>query len=189
MMSINTFKKIAFIPVVVAVMAVSCEKKDPVIPNEEELITTLRYTLTPDGGGDEVILSFQDVDGDGGNAPIVSTDTIQANTMYTGLLELLNESVSPSVDITEEVMEESTEHQFFFSSSINDLVITYADVDDDNNPLGVETNVSAGNAGTGTLTIILRHEPIKTASGVADGDITNAGGETDIEVQFNVVVQ
>ena len=68
-------------------------------------------------------------------------------------------------------------------------IITYDDVDDDNNPLGVETNVSAGNAGTGTLTIILRHEPIKTASGVADGDITNAGGETDIEVQFNVVVQ
>lgn len=188
-MSISTFKKIAFIPFVVAVMAVSCEKKDPVIPNEEELITTLRYTLTPNGGGDEVILSFQDVDGDGGNAPIVSTDTIQANTLYTGQLELLNESVSPAEDITEEVMEESTEHQFFFTSSINDLVITYDDVDDDNNPLGVETNVSAGNAGTGTLTIILRHEPIKTASGVADGDITNAGGETDIEVQFNVVVQ
>lgn len=28
----------------------ACEKDDPVIPNEEELITTLTYTLTPSGG-------------------------------------------------------------------------------------------------------------------------------------------
>ncbi|HBK71516.1 MAG TPA: type 1 periplasmic binding fold superfamily protein, partial [Flavobacteriaceae bacterium] len=36
---------------------------------------------------------------------------------------------------------------------------------------------------------ILRHEPNKSASGVSDGDITNAGGETDIEVIFNITVQ
>ena len=35
----------------------------------------------------------------------------------------------------------------------------------------------------------LRHEPAKDASGVAAGDITNAGGETDIEVTFDVTVE
>ena len=42
--------------------------------------------------------------------------------------------------------------------------------------------------GNGTITVILRHEPDKDASGVSNGDITNAGGETDIEVVFNVEV-
>ena len=35
-----------------------------------------------------------------------------------------------------------------------------------------------------TMTVILRHEPNKAGAGVSDGDITNAGGETDIEVTF-----
>jgi hypothetical protein len=45
------------------------------------------------------------------------------------------------------------------------------------------------NAGTGKLKIVLRHKPDKNASGVANGNIANAGGETDIEVEYNVVIQ
>ena len=30
----------------------SCNQDDPIIPNEDELITTVIYTLTPVGGGD-----------------------------------------------------------------------------------------------------------------------------------------
>ncbi len=47
----------------------SCEKDepdDPIIPNEQEVITTLNYTLTPESGT-PIILSFRDLDGDGGN--------------------------------------------------------------------------------------------------------------------------
>ena len=40
-----------------------------------------------------------------------------------------------------------------------------------------------------SYTITLRHEPAKTATGVSGGDITNAGGETDIEVVFDVTVE
>ena len=36
---------------------------------------------------------------------------------------------------------------------------------------------------------MLRHEPDKSAAGVSSGDITNAGGETDIEVSFNVIIE
>jgi hypothetical protein len=39
------------------------------------------------------------------------------------------------------------------------------------------------------LKITLRHEPNKKASGVVGGSITNAGGETDIEVSFDVEVK
>lgn len=36
----------------------------------------------------------------------------------------------------------------------------------------------------GDLKIVLLHEPNKDAEGVSAGDITNAGGDTDVEVTF-----
>ena len=61
--------------------------------------------------------------------------------------------------------------------------------DADGNPIGLATTVTTGAASTGEFTVILRHEPMKDAQGVKDGDITNAGGETDIEVNFPVEIQ
>ena len=55
----------------------------------------------------------------------------------------------------------------------------------DGNPIGVDITFNSGVASTNnTLVVVLRHEPSKTASGVSDGDITNAGGATDAEVTF-----
>lgn len=167
----------------------ACEKDEPEIPNEEELITTVTYTLTPDGGGTPVVLSFQDLDGDGGNAPVITGGTLAANATYTGSLELLNEEESPAEDITEEIEEEDAEHQFFFSTTVSGLTISYNDVDGDGNPVGLATTLATADAGSGSITIILRHEPDKSASGVANGVIDNAGGETDIEVTFDVEVK
>lgn len=170
----------------------SCEKdepEDPIIPNEEEVITTLNFILTPDGGGAPVVLSFQDLDGDGGNAPTITEGTLDASTIYSGSLELLNELESPPEDITEEVGEEALEHQFFFQTSVSGISIAYDDMDEDGNPIGISTILTTNETGLGTVTVILRHEPNKDASGVSTGDITNAGGETDIEVTFNVEVQ
>ena len=160
----------------------SCEKDEPVVPNEEELITTVNYVLTPVGGGDEVLLSFQDLDGDGEGAPVVTNGVLASNETYNGSLEFLNEAASPVEDITEEVEEEGLDHQVFFQSDNSNLSVTYNDEDADGNPLGLTTTVTTGDAGSGSITIILRHEPSKTAAGVSDGDISNAGGETDIEV-------
>jgi hypothetical protein len=167
----------------------ACEKEDPVIPNEEELITTLVYTLTPEGGGNPVVFSFQDLDGDGGDAPVIVNGTLAANTTYAGALSLLNETETPAESISEEVEEEADEHQFFFSVSGVDATVSYADADGNGNPIGLASTVVAGAVSSGTLIITLRHEPAKSASGVSDGDITNAGGETDIEVTFDVTVQ
>lgn len=167
----------------------SCGGDDPVVEPPEEIITTLTYTLTPVSGGQTVVLSFQDLDGDGGNAPTVTGGTLAANTIYQGSIELLNESEEPAEDITAEVRELDLEHQFFFSTTVNGLAVTYSDVDANNNPLGLTTSVTTTDAGNGTLTVVLRHEPNKSASGVSDGDITNAGGETDIEVTFDITVE
>lgn len=168
-----------------------CDDDDqPMPPNEEELITTLTYTLTPSTGGAPVVFTFQDLDGDGGNAPVITNGTLQAGVTYTGALSVLNESETPTEDITEEIEEEDAEHQFFFAvgSGLN-LAISYTDADADGNPVGLATTAVAGAASSGNLTITLRHEPNKTAAGVRDGDMTNAGGETDIEVTFAVTIQ
>ena len=168
----------------------SCKKNDPVIPNEEELISSLKYTLTPVGGGDVVELIFQDLDGDGGDPPFISEGILDANKNYTGSLEHLNETTTPETDITVEIKEEGEDHQFFFNVSDNlKLTINYDDQDSNGNPVGLATNISTIDASEGQLTIVLRHEPVKTAPGVADGDITNASGETDIEVTFNLTIQ
>jgi hypothetical protein len=179
---------------VVAILTVfsSCDK-DPAVPNEEELITTVIYTLTPVSSGGLVTYSFRDIDGDGGNAPIISTiGELKSGTSYNGALSILNEAENPAENITVEIEEEDEDHQLFFAASggaEGKMNITYDDKDANNQPLGLKTKVSTTTAGTGKLKITLRHLPNKSASGVSAGNITNAGGETDIEVNFDVVIK
>ncbi|MDE0772461.1 MAG: type 1 periplasmic binding fold superfamily protein [Salibacteraceae bacterium] len=177
-----------------AIVFVSCKKDDPLtptlptIPNQEEVITTLNYTLTAPNG-DVVLFSFKDVDGDGGNAPVIVNGALDTNLTYSGKIELLNETVSPAEDITEEVKEEGDEHQIFYQFSNPDLGTTYTDADANGKPIGVSTQLITKGTFSSTLTITLRHTPDKNASDVASGDISNAGGETDIEVTFDVDVK
>ena len=185
----TNLKRVFAVVIVMTLALSSCKKEDPIIPNEEELITTLKYTLTPNGGGAAVVLSFKDLDGDGGNAPIIIGGTLVSNKTYTGVLVLLNEQETPAENITTEIKEEDKNHQFFFQTNITGLTVAYSDQDADGNPLGLESTLTTTGAGNGTLTITLRHEPNKSATGVANGDITNAGGETDIEVTFDIIVQ
>lgn len=185
--------KLLFIGALFASLFSACKKDEtqaPTIPNEEELITSLIYTLTPVGGGTPVVFSFKDLDGDGGTAPVLIEGILFANTDYTGVLTLLNESEDPALDISLEVAEEGIDHQLFYQvdNALN-LTINYSDADLNGSPIGLSTLVSTGTASGGSLVITLRHEPDKTASGVSTGDISNAGGETDIEVTFVVEIE
>ena len=184
------FKYLMFALLLTGVLFTSCDDDDPQPENEEEVITTLTMTFAPDGGGTPVTFQFKDVDGDGGNAPTITNGTLAANTTYNVSLELLNESETPVEDITEEIKDEDDEHQFFFqvSGDLN-LSFAYADADGNGNPVGLETVMLTSGPSSGTLRVTLRHEPDKSASGVNTGDITNAGGETDIEVDFDVTIQ
>ena len=166
----------------------SCKDDDPVEEPDEEVITNLNFVLTPTSGS-AVTMTFEDLDGDGGNAPTIVGGTLQANTVYTGAITLSNESETPAEDITEEIAEEDEEHQFFFAVSGVNATVAYTDADADGNPIGLATTITTGDASSGTMTVTLRHEPAKGADGVAGGDISNAGGETDIEVTFDVTIQ
>ena len=169
----------------------SCDDDDPEPVNEEELITTVNVTFTNEAdASDVVVASFVDADGEGGNAPVITNPTLSANASYSVSIEFLNESESPAEDITEEVAEEDYEHQVFYvvGSGLN-LTYLYTDEDRDGNPLGLSGTGTTGGASTGNLTVLLLHEPDKSAAGVGEGDPSNAGGETDVEVTFNVTIQ
>ncbi|NMH89416.1 type 1 periplasmic binding fold superfamily protein [Flavivirga algicola] len=176
-----------------ALLFVACSNDDnaPVPVIEEEVITTLTATLVPNGSGTTITLQSRDLDGkDGPNAPVIDVSgNLAANTTYTGSFEILNETESPAEDITEEIKEKDEEHQFFFQATNTIASFTYSDADGNGNPIGLSFTLTTGSAGSGTITITLRHEPNKTANGVKDGDITNAGGETDIQASFSVTVQ
>ncbi|UPQ80705.1 type 1 periplasmic binding fold superfamily protein [Flavobacterium azooxidireducens] len=165
----------------------SCSNDDsPVV--EEELITTLTATFV--GGGQTITLTSRDLDGDGPNAPVITVSgNFAAETTYSGSVQFLNELENPAENITEEIEEKDLEHQVFYQISNSLGNFTYSDFDTDGNPLGLEFTFTTGaNPGTGTITITLRHLPNKNAAGVSEGNITNAGGSTDVEVSFPVVV-
>ena len=176
--------------VLTTALFIACNSDDDAtIVNEEEVITTVQVTLTPQGGGAAVTLTSRDLDGDGPQAPVVTVSgPVSAGVAYSGEVSFLNELANPTEDITEEVAAEGEEHQVFYQQ--NGLgTFTYTDEDENSDPIGLEFNYTAGTAATGTLTVTLRHEPNKDAQGVAEGIITNAGGSTDAEVVFSVVVQ
>ena len=157
--------------------------------NEEEVITTMILSFDNTGVGADKELRFTDADGDGGGAPVFDLDTLDDASVYTTTLILLNETVSPADTISNEVLAEGEDHQFFFAPTGVAITSVYADMDSNGNPIGLLTTMTSGAPSTGTLMVTLRHQPDKTAAGVSGGGITNAGGETDIEVTFPLVIE
>ncbi|MBX2979047.1 MAG: type 1 periplasmic binding fold superfamily protein [Flavobacteriales bacterium] len=192
----RTVLKTVVMSVLIAGVTVGCKKEDPVAPtpsnppvNEQELITTVKLHFHSADGTEHKHFIWRDLDGDGGAAPVITYDTLTAGTVYEVSIELLDESQNPAEDITEEVEEEGDEHQFFFVVTGANMGIVYMDADANGDPIGITSMWSAGMASTGTVTVILRHELDKDAPGVSGGDITNAGGDTDVEVTFPLVIQ
>jgi hypothetical protein len=182
-------KNIVILAFIVSIFTACSETEDPVVINEEEVITTVRATLVPQNGGNEITLESRDLDGDGPNAPVISVSgNFDASTTYDATLKILNETESPADDITLEILEEDEEHQFFFSFTNDIATATYNDQDSNGDPIGVHFNLLTGTANTGSFTITLRHEPNKSADNVNTGNITNAGGETDVQVTFEITV-
>lgn len=180
------FKLLSVILILLLVIGnFSCEKEVE-IPNEEELITNVDLILTSEDGTKTVTLSFEDLDGDGGNAPIINTVTLENNTIYFAELSLKNTLEDPAEDISAEVLEEGLDHQVFYESSL--LSVEYTDADSEGLPIGLKTKITTIGAGQSDLLVTLRHKPSKSEDGVASGSIENAGGETDVAInfQFNV---
>ena len=175
--------------IIATLILAGCSGDDdtPTIVNEEEVITTLVALFTPTTGGGGITLQSRDLDGDGPNAPVVTASgNLAANATYNVAISFLNETETPLDNITLEVEEEADEHQVFFlpGTGLN-MSLVYSNFDSDGNPLGTQMEATTGDAGSGNLLVVLRHEPKKPN----DGTLIDAGGETDISVSFPVTVQ
>jgi len=176
--------------IMATIVLVGCSNDDdntPTIVNEEEVITTLIAVFTPSAGGGAVTFQSQDLDGDGPNAPVVTASgDLAANATYNVAVRMLNETVNPPENITQEVEAEADEHQVFFlpGTGLN-MTLVYSNFDSEGNPLGTQMEATTGDAGSGNLLVVLRHEPKKPN----DGTLADAGGETDISVSFPVTIQ
>lgn len=187
-----------------ALVFVGCkkDKDDPATPtppvNEEELITDMYIHFHDDLGNAyewhaSVEGGFHHDHGEGEEHEEgeihIHGDTLPANTQLHAEIFLLNRSVSPADTVSHEVESEGTAHQFFYVPENAAIAVAYADTDADGRPIGLRTTWSIGAVGTGEMQVILRHGLDKAAAGVSGGDITNAGGSTDLEVHFPAVVE
>lgn len=160
----------------------SCDKDEDNAPdNEQELITTVALTFTPTTGS-AVTATAKDLDGDGGNAPVIQPIVLKANTDYNLSVTFSDESKTPVDNITEEVKTESNEHLVCFVATGAMPAPIAQDKDNNGKNLGLANSFKTGAAGTGTLKITLKH--------LADKASANAcsTGETDVEQTFNVTI-
>jgi hypothetical protein len=175
---------------------------EPVREDAPELITKVTLTFTPVSGGNSIVVSASDLDGDGSqNIGPDGSIVLQQNEIYTLSISLFNEladPTSPQYDITSEVEEEGDEHLFFFSwtnnlfsapsgdGNIDDRSheLDYQDSDGEN-PIGLITQWQVGSTtGTGTFRILLKHQPeLKSTTS------TSQDGETDLDLMFDLEVQ
>ncbi|MCB0669755.1 MAG: T9SS type A sorting domain-containing protein, partial [Saprospiraceae bacterium] len=165
----------------------------PGCENEEEIITDVILTWTSES--DTVVARAQDPDGEGPlDLEILDDIVLLENTTYT--LSIMVENSIEGENITDEIMEESDEHMFFFAftegifsdpsgdgnvDSRGDSV-HYLDFDANELPVGLSTQWSTQTAmGNGTFRIVLKHQPeVKSGSSTIDD------GGTDIDLTFNL---
>ncbi|MAT53055.1 MAG: type 1 periplasmic binding fold superfamily protein [Saprospirales bacterium] len=158
----------------------ACDDDNDVVPNEQELITTVRLTFT--SGNESLVFNAIDADGPGGNPLVVDEVNLAANTTYQLSVAFLDEQDPANAeDITEEVREESTEHLVCYEAT-GVPSPTGLDLDANGKTLGLKATYTTADAASGSLKVILKHEPDKDAANPC------ATGETDVEVTFNVVV-
>ena len=151
-------------------------------------------TFTPTDGGTTIVAVASDPDGPGPQDLTVEDISLAQGKTYQMAITL--ENTIEGEDITEEIREEDEDHLFFFGWT-GDVItepmgdgnidnradaVNYNDQDSNGLPLGLSTNwtISAG-SGTGTLRIVLKHQPeIKSATS------SFSDGGTDVDITWNI---
>jgi hypothetical protein len=191
-MKIENRKSLVYIMLIVVISTIltSCKKDNndvtkPSDINEGELITTVQFRIVDtDSPYVEHIFRYRDVDGLGGNAPVIDTIKLDTGKIYSVTLLLLDESKNPIDTISNEVLAESKDHLVIYETPSISLQITINDFDTNNPalPLGLLTSWTTSAPVNTTLKVTLKHQP-----GIKNGDATR--GETDVEVTFPLSIE
>jgi hypothetical protein len=167
----------------------SCDK-DTEEDNQEEVITTMKLTFVPVGGGTTVSYQYDDPDGPGGTAPTQQEIVLVPSKTYNVKVELFNKTVTPAEDITMEIKEEADAHRFYYETNPGSS-ITISGLDNDPNgvPLGINSTWTTAAAANGSVKITLRHYPAVPPNKAVADLVTSTKSGTDVEVIFVTKVQ
>ena len=179
----------------------SCSSDDPVPENDGELITDVTLTFQElDASNNPVGTPFDFTASDAEGIEIGSTPTVETVTLAKGKKYQMTIEVYNSVageDITEEISEESDEHQFYFlgSAFVGTPILTYLYDDQGGIKLGLKGLVTVAEtpvSNNGNMQILLRHALDKNYPGAENPNFTNyaqAGGESDLDIVFPVIIE
>ena len=176
-MKINSISKSVAIASAIILSLFSACKKDPPAPvSEQENLNVLKIKIGT------ATFTWSDLDGPGGNAPKVDTIKVSPNVTLPTEIAVQNGSKNPVEDLTPNIITESKDHLFVYKPAAN-LAFSALSKDGNGKDFGQTATVKTTTAGNGSLQIILKHLPDKSATNPA------ATGESDIDVTFPVVIR
>ena len=179
-------KKLTIFALLLGISLSGCKKDEPEPIQDNEFISTMRLTFTE--GNNKLVYSIKDLDGDGGNAPVIDVIKLLPNKTYTLSTEFLDETKNPIVNLTSEIEAESAEHLVVFEpNSANLLTVTRTDKDSRNFEVGLKATAKTNAAVNGTLKVSLKHQP--AVGGVPTKNGNAIVGSTDFEGTFKVEVK
>ncbi len=173
-MTINRFSKLFIIAFAIAVVGFSACKKEEV--DEQENLNVLKIKIGT------TTFTWSDTDGAGGVAPKIDTIRLTPNGTFASEITIQDGSANPVKDLTPEIITKKNDHLFVYKPTGN-LTVTDLSKDGNSKSFGQTATVKTMTAGNGSLQIILKHLPNKSA---ADPSTT---GETDLDVVFPVVIK
>ena len=179
-------KKLIILGIVLGISLSGCKKDEPAPVQDNEFISTMRLTFTE--GTNKLVYSIKDLDGDGGNAPVIDVIKLLPNKTYTFTTEFLDETKNPAVNLTSEIKAESAEHLVIFEpNSTNLLSVTRTDKDSRNFEVGLMATAKTTTAANGTMKVTLKHQPEVGGQPTKNGTATI--GTTDFEGTFKVEIK
>ncbi len=153
----------------------SCSKEDPKQPlpsNPQEVLTTILikgYNQNDSlNTNDQFNYKWEDLDGDGGNLPVIDTINLDSGIIYTCEIIILDKTKTPFDTVSNAIEEEKNAHQFFFTPSANLISKIKAEIlDFDTNipslPVGLSFNLNTKSNQSfttpilGSLNMVLSH--------------------------------
>lgn len=183
----TSLKSLALLLLLPALVMIGC-KRDDCKPGEEchdhenELITKVALAFS-NPATNQVISQFEfsDADGVGGNNPTIDSILLDSGMTYNVDVRVYAEHEDHTDEITAEIQAEGDEHLFCFTPAGVNLTVTRTDTDG-TYQIGLKSRWVAGAASTGSITVVLRHQPDSK-----DGTCTP--GDTDVEASFPVVIR
>lgn len=181
-----TLKYIFLVSLTLPILSCKREKKDASDELGHSFVTTLEVRLIL--RGDTIYGRYKDPDGPGGRPATVDTLRPNADSTYTFILRVLDESGNPIKDITDIIFtqQKNTHRMFFFTEPTQLASIQPTDTDDLGRPVGGKGIWTQGPASvsSGKVRFILRHYS-------TPGDKTYGleRGSTDLDVELPIRIR